>query len=111
MSLLVARILAKIHDDHPNITKENSIEYIDDFYITNSDELGSVLKDTELCFNEIKSLFFLNCKKFLERITARKITLAIRPFLIAILVIWKINLFKFITNGRMICERKLLPMK
>mgnify|MGYP001567761213 CR=1 FL=1 len=54
----------KIHDDHPNITKENYIEYIDDFYITNSDELGSVLKDTELCFNEIKSPLFFELQKY-----------------------------------------------
>lgn len=54
----------KIRDDHPNITKENYIEYIDNFYITNSDELKNILKDTELCFGEIKDPLFFELKKY-----------------------------------------------
>lgn len=54
----------KIRDDHPNITKENYIEYIDNFYVSNKDELRSILKDTELCFDEIKSPLFLELKKY-----------------------------------------------
>lgn len=54
----------KIRDNHPDITKENYIEYVDDFYMTNSDELGSVLKDTELCFSEIKDSLFFELQKY-----------------------------------------------
>lgn len=54
----------KIRDNHPNITKENYIEYIDDFYMKNSDELESVLKDTELCLGEIKDTLFFELKKY-----------------------------------------------
>ncbi|MDE2218489.1 MAG: hypothetical protein KGJ58_03505 [Patescibacteria group bacterium] len=57
----------KIRDDHPNITKEKYIEYIDNFYMTNSDELESVLKDTELCFNEIKDSLFFELRKYFEK--------------------------------------------
>lgn len=54
----------KIRDDHPNITKENYIEYVDDFYVKNSDELKKILKDTELCFDEIKDPLFFELKKY-----------------------------------------------
>lgn len=57
----------KIKDNHPNITKENYIEYIDDFYVKNSDELGSVLKDTELCFGEIKDSLFFELEKYFDK--------------------------------------------
>lgn len=54
----------KIRDDHPNIAKENYIEYIDDFYVKNSDELKNILKDTELCFSEIKDPLFFELQKY-----------------------------------------------
>lgn len=57
----------KIRDNHPNITKENYVEYIDDFYMTNSDELNSVLKDTESCFSEIKNSLFFELKKYFDK--------------------------------------------
>lgn len=54
----------KIRDDHPNITKENYIEYIDNFYTSNKDKLYSVLKDMRLCFDEIKEPLFFELKKY-----------------------------------------------
>lgn len=62
----------KIRDDHPNITKENYIEYIDDFYMTNNDELKSSLKDTELCFSEIKDLLFFELQKYFGKDYSKK---------------------------------------
>ena len=54
----------KICDDHPNITKENHIEYIDNFYTINRDELNSVFEDTLACFDEIKEPLFFELKKY-----------------------------------------------
>ncbi len=54
----------KIRDDHPNIKKENHVEYIDDFYIAKKDELEKVLEDTGNCFNEIKEPLFFELKKY-----------------------------------------------
>lgn len=54
----------KIRDDHPDITKENHIEYIDNFYIANKDKLNSVLEDTLACFDEIKEPLFLELQKY-----------------------------------------------
>lgn len=55
---------AKIRADHPNITKENYIKYIDDFYAANNEMLNNALKDTESCFNEIKDPLFSELKKY-----------------------------------------------
>lgn len=54
----------KILDDHPTINKENYIEYIDNFYASNKDELENILKDTEICFGEIEEPLFLELKKY-----------------------------------------------
>lgn len=54
----------KIRDDHPNITKENYIEYIDNFYTANKDKLNSVLEDTLACFDEINEPLFFELKKY-----------------------------------------------
>lgn len=54
----------KIRDDHPDITKENHIEYIDNFYIANKDKLNSVLEDMLACFDEIKETLFLELQKY-----------------------------------------------
>ena len=54
----------KIRDDHPDITKENHIEYIDNFYTTSSDKLENVLKDTRLCFDEIKGPLFFELQRY-----------------------------------------------
>jgi len=54
----------KIRDDHPNITKENYIKYVDNFYATNKDKLGDILKDTQLCFDEIKKPLFFELQKY-----------------------------------------------
>ena len=54
----------KIRDDHPNITKENHIEYIDNFYTTNAGELEGIRKDTELCFNDINDVLFSELHKY-----------------------------------------------
>lgn len=54
----------KIRDDHPNITKENHIEYIDNFYTANKDKLNSTLKDTLVCFDEIKEPLFFELQKY-----------------------------------------------
>lgn len=50
---------------------------------------------------------FQNCKSISAMITAKKNLPVIYPFLIAIPVIWKANLFKFITSDPMTCEKKL----
>ena len=57
----------KIRDDHPNINKENYIQYIDDFYKLNKKELEATLKDTELCFNEIKNTLFFELKDYFRK--------------------------------------------
>lgn len=57
----------KIRDEHPDITKENYSDYIDDFYAKNSDELESVREDTELCFDEIKDTLFSELKKYFSK--------------------------------------------
>jgi len=54
----------KIRDDHPNLTEENYVEYIDDFYITNKNELEDVLKDTNICFSEIETPLYDELKKY-----------------------------------------------
>jgi len=54
----------KIRDDHPSITKENYIKYVDNFYATNKDELGDILKDTQLCFDEMKDPLFFELQKY-----------------------------------------------
>jgi len=54
----------KIRGDHPNITQENHIEYIDNFYTINKDELDSVLGDTLACFDEIKEPLFFELEKY-----------------------------------------------
>lgn len=54
----------KIRNDHPDITKENYSEYIDDFYAKHSCELKNILKDTKECFNEIKDVLFLELLKY-----------------------------------------------
>lgn len=54
----------KIRDDHPDITKENYVEYIDNFYILNEDGLRNTLEDIELCFNEIKETLFSELQKY-----------------------------------------------
>ena len=57
----------KIRDDHPDITKENYSEYIDSFYVKNKNILREILKDTELCFAEIKKILFSELKKYFGR--------------------------------------------
>ena len=57
----------KIRDDHPHITKENYIEYIDNFYLENKSKLGEILNDTKLCFDEIKDPLFSELQKYLGR--------------------------------------------
>jgi hypothetical protein len=54
----------KISDDHPDINRENYIEYIDNFYTENKDKLNSVLEDTLGCFDEIKEPLFYELKKY-----------------------------------------------
>ena len=54
----------KICEDHPNITKENYIEYIDDFYEAHYIELEEIRKDTEACFLDIKDVLFLELQKY-----------------------------------------------
>lgn len=54
----------KIRDDHPDITKENYIEYIDNFYTANKGTLNSTLKDTLACFDEIKEPLFFELQKY-----------------------------------------------
>jgi len=54
----------KIRDGHPDITKENYSEYIDDFYNANKDELENIFKDTELCFDEIKDALFSELRTY-----------------------------------------------
>lgn len=57
----------KIRDDHPNITKENHSEYIDNFYTSNKDKLDSVLADTLACFDEVKEPLFFELKKYFDK--------------------------------------------
>lgn len=54
----------KIKKNHPNIALDNYNKYIDDFYNENDSELERVLKDTELCFNEIRQILFLELQKY-----------------------------------------------
>jgi hypothetical protein len=54
----------KTRDGHPDITKENYSEYIDDFYAKNSGELESVCEDTKLCFDEVKETLFSELQKY-----------------------------------------------
>jgi len=54
----------KIRDDHPNITKENYTQYIDDFYVANNDTLENSLKDTKLCFDEVRDPLFSELQKY-----------------------------------------------
>lgn len=53
----------KIRDDHPGITKENYNKYIDDFYAKHINELESARRDTQLCFQDIKNVLFLELQK------------------------------------------------
>ncbi len=62
----------KIRDDHPDITKENYIEYIDNFYTANQDSLKNTLEDTELCFREIKESLFLELQKYFGQDYSKK---------------------------------------
>ncbi len=57
----------KIRDDHPNLTEENYIEHIDNFYITNKNKLENVLHDTEQCFSEIKDPLFNELKRYFNK--------------------------------------------
>ena len=57
----------KIRDDHPNLTKENYIGYIDNFYITEKNKLEGVLKDTNACFSEIETPLYGELKKYFGR--------------------------------------------
>ncbi|RJQ32310.1 hypothetical protein C4572_01150 [Candidatus Parcubacteria bacterium] len=57
----------KIRDDHPGITKENHIEYIDTFYKTHEQELLNTLEDTKKCFSEIKEALFTELSKYFGR--------------------------------------------
>ncbi|MCR4322912.1 MAG: hypothetical protein NUV61_02395 [Candidatus Azambacteria bacterium] len=54
----------KINENHPGITLGNYNKYIDDFYIENDGELEQVRKDTEMCFNEIQQILFLELQKY-----------------------------------------------
>ena len=54
----------KILNNHPEINKQNYNEYIDNFYLTNEKDLENTLKDTELCFNEIKICLFDELEKY-----------------------------------------------
>lgn len=54
----------KIRDKHPDINEENYIEYIDNFYVSNKDGLENILKDTEICFKEIKGSLFSELEKY-----------------------------------------------
>lgn len=57
----------KINENHPGITLSNYNKYIDDFYNEHSSELGLVLRDTELCFNEIQQVLFFELQKYFNR--------------------------------------------
>lgn len=57
---------AKIKHDHPKITPENYVEYIDNFYIENKGEFKKVLDDTKQCFEEIKEPLFFEFKKYFD---------------------------------------------
>lgn len=54
----------KIRDEYPNITEENYSENIDDFYTKNSNVLENARKDTEVCFDEIKNVLFLELQNY-----------------------------------------------
>ncbi|MFZ2500699.1 MAG: hypothetical protein WAW90_01795, partial [Minisyncoccia bacterium] len=58
----------KIRDNHPNITKENHDAYIDDFYTANDKILKDALKDTELCFDEVKGPLFAEMQKYFGKV-------------------------------------------
>jgi len=62
----------KIKVDHPNITEENYIKYIDDFYVLNNSELENVLKNTLSCFDEIKDILFGELKKYFGKDYSRE---------------------------------------
>ena len=62
----------KICDNHPNITKEIYIKYIDDFYAKHSDELEDALKDTKECFYEIKDALFSELRKYFGQDYSKK---------------------------------------
>jgi len=57
----------KIRNDHPVITKENYIIYIDNFYLAHDNELRETLKTTEACFTEIKTVLFFELHKYFGR--------------------------------------------
>lgn len=57
----------KIKSDHPEITLENYIKYIDDFYTNHDEELEEARKDTELCFDEVKDVLFAELHKYFNR--------------------------------------------
>lgn len=54
----------KIRDDHPLITQKNYTEYIDNFYTSNKAALDIAIKDTEQCFDEVKTSLFLELQKY-----------------------------------------------
>lgn len=56
----------KIHTDHPEITVDNHVKYIDDFYINNERKLEEVRKNTEECFADIKETLFSELNRYFE---------------------------------------------
>lgn len=57
----------KIHDVHPQITKENYSEYIDNFYQEHQGKLEVIRKDTEKCFTDVKKPLFAELRKYFGR--------------------------------------------
>ena len=48
----------KILDIHPKITKENYIEYIDNYYTEHADELSEFLDEAKKCFLDVETDLF-----------------------------------------------------
>lgn len=57
----------KIRDDHFDISKENYVKYIDDFYAKHNNELENILQDTKECFFEIKDILFLELGNYFKQ--------------------------------------------
>jgi len=56
----------KIKDTHPTISKENYNEYIDTYYQEYSNELQTILNETQKCFNDIKEALFSQLKNYFD---------------------------------------------
>jgi hypothetical protein len=54
----------KIKKDHPDISLDNYIGYIDEFYDLHKEELLATVEDMKSCFNEIKEALILEFKKY-----------------------------------------------